>query len=109
MWCETNQIEKALYQDDECEISNEQSIPKKSEENIPSTAIVPSRLMRHHKLDEKIGDIKSGIMTKDENSGSGGRSSPPPKRYVAGLRSGVAVDLKKSSKKYEKFCRKSRI
>eukprot|EP00268_Persea_americana_P047806 TRINITY_DN5008_c0_g1_i15.p2 TRINITY_DN5008_c0_g1~~TRINITY_DN5008_c0_g1_i15.p2 ORF type:complete len:201 (+),score=28.65 TRINITY_DN5008_c0_g1_i15:1994-2596(+) len=63
---ENNQIGRSLQDDDETEIISEQSIPKENEEGIQSTSIIPSRLLKHHTLDNVIGDIRSGVITRKQ-------------------------------------------
>ena len=60
---ETNQVERALH-DVEGETLAEQSTPSRIEDNIPSTSTMPTRLLKDHNLDNIIGDIKSGVMTR---------------------------------------------
>ena len=61
---ETNQIGRALQDDDEVETFSGGSTPKENEDVTPSTSIIPSRLMKDHNLDDIIGDIRSGDMMR---------------------------------------------
>ena len=61
---ENNQVGRALQADDEAETVSEQSTLKENEDVTPSSSIMPSRLMKDHNLDNIIGDIRSGVMTR---------------------------------------------
>ncbi|WP_274923145.1 hypothetical protein, partial [Streptomyces clavifer] len=61
---DVNQVGRILQDDDEAEIGNEQPISKDTNDIIPSKAVVPTKLMKNHTLDNIIGDISSGVMTQ---------------------------------------------
>ena len=63
---ESNQLGRSLQDDDEAKIISEQSMPKENERSIQSTSIIPSRLLKNHTLDNVIGDITSGVMTRKQ-------------------------------------------
>lgn len=61
---ETNQIDKMLYQEEDLESPIEQLNCKQSAGSTASTSSIPTRTMKNQKLEDVIGDIKSGDMTR---------------------------------------------
>lgn len=61
---ETDQVEKRLNQED-FKVSVEQSTSKKVDDSTPTTLNIPTRLMKSHKLDDIIGDINNGVITRN--------------------------------------------
>lgn len=59
-------IEKILNQEEDFKVPVEQSTSEKVDDSTPTTSNIPTRLMKNHNLDDIIGDINDGVITRSQ-------------------------------------------